>query len=142
AFFAFFASAAAVSDGESRLCEIWARLKAAATSAHPTRRPARQEFRERPAIKSFDAQWPAFVQENNEFMHFLPTLMRDPFSVIIPVVVFAAAVISVLVVRRVLFQLVRRWAKASDSHLDVLVIESLRGPIFVWSLILGVHLAL
>ena len=75
-------------------------------------------------------------------MHFLPTLMRDPFSVIIPVVVFAAAVISVLVVRRVLFQLVRRWAKASDSHLDVLVIESLRGPIFVWSLILGVHLAL
>jgi len=75
-------------------------------------------------------------------MHLLRTLLRDPFSVIIPLAVFAAAVIGVLIVRRVLFRVVTRWATATDSHLDVLVIESLRGPIFVWSLILGVHLAL
>jgi len=72
----------------------------------------------------------------------LQTLLRNPFSVIIPVAVFAAAVISVLIVRRVLFRVVQRWARATDSHLDVLVIESLRGPIFVWSLILGIHFAL
>lgn len=75
-------------------------------------------------------------------MHLLRTLLRDPFSVIVPLAVFAGAVITVLIVRRVLFRVVQRWAKATDSHLDVLVIGSLRGPIFVWSLILGVHLAL
>jgi small-conductance mechanosensitive channel len=75
-------------------------------------------------------------------MHLLRTLLRDPFSVIIPLAVFAGAVIAVLIVRRVLFRVVQRWAKATDSHLDVLVVGSLRGPIFVWSLILGVHLAL
>jgi small-conductance mechanosensitive channel len=75
-------------------------------------------------------------------MHFLATLLRNPFSVIIPLAVFAATVISVLIVRRILFRLVRRWAKATDSHLDLLVVESLRGPIFVASLILGLHLAI
>lgn len=75
-------------------------------------------------------------------MHFLQTLLHDPFSVLIPLAVFLGTVVAVVLVRRVLFRLVQRWAKATDSHLDVLVIESLRGPIFAWSLILGVHFAL
>jgi small-conductance mechanosensitive channel len=82
------------------------------------------------------------VQENNGFMDFLETLLRNPMSVIIPLAVFAAVVISVLILRRVLFRLVRRWAKATDSHLDVLVIESLRGPIVALGLVIGVHSAL
>ncbi len=141
-FFAFFARAAAVSAGESRSCEIWLRPKPTARSAHPSSRPARHKFRKTHAIKSVDVRSPTFVQENSGLMHLVRTLLRDPFSVLIPAVVFAAAVISVLIVRRILFRVVQRWAKATDSHLDVLVIESLRGPIFVWSLILGVHFAL
>jgi small-conductance mechanosensitive channel len=41
----------------------------------------------------------------------------------------------------VLFRIVRGWAKGADSHLDVLIVSSLRGPIILWSLILGLHLA-
>jgi small-conductance mechanosensitive channel len=46
-----------------------------------------------------------------------------------------------LVLRRVLFRIVRQWAASSDSQLDVLVTNTLRGPIFIWTLILGMHFA-
>jgi small-conductance mechanosensitive channel len=75
-------------------------------------------------------------------MHLLQAMMRDPFAVVIPLAFFGATVIAVLIASRVLFRVVKSWAAKSDSHLDVIVIESLRGPIFVWSLILGVHFAL
>jgi small-conductance mechanosensitive channel len=75
-------------------------------------------------------------------MHLLQTLMRDPFAVVIPLAFFVATVIVVLVASRVFFRIVQKWAAGSDSHLDVILIQSLRGPIFVLSLILGVHIAL
>jgi small-conductance mechanosensitive channel len=75
-------------------------------------------------------------------MYLLQALMRDPVAVLIPLAFFGATVIAVLIASRVFFRAVQKWAARSDSHLDVILIESLRGPIFVLSLILGVHVAL
>lgn len=75
-------------------------------------------------------------------MPFIRVLLRDPFAFVIPLAFFVAAVVAVFIARRILFGVIERWAAATDSHLGVIVTQSLRGPIFVWSLILGLHLAL
>ena len=43
--------------------------------------------------------------------------------------------------RKVLFAAVRRWARNTDSHLDVLFVNTLRRPIMLWMAILGLHIA-
>ncbi|HVW87722.1 MAG TPA: mechanosensitive ion channel family protein [Bryobacteraceae bacterium] len=74
-------------------------------------------------------------------MPVLRQILQDPFALIVPVVLFGATVLAGLILRKILFGVVRRWAAHTDSHLDVLVIESLRGPIVLWSIILGIHIA-
>ncbi|MDE3195980.1 MAG: mechanosensitive ion channel family protein [Acidobacteriota bacterium] len=73
---------------------------------------------------------------------FLRYLIDDPFTALIPIGVFIATILAALLVRRILFRAVKGWAERTESHLDVLVTESLHGPIVLWAIILGVHLAL
>jgi small-conductance mechanosensitive channel len=68
-------------------------------------------------------------------------MLDDPFKLLVPLALLLASVIAGLIVRSVLFRLVRGWARRTDSHLDSLLVSSLRGPIVLWSLILGIHLA-
>src|SRR5690242_7314117 len=68
-------------------------------------------------------------------------LIRDPFALIVPLLLFAGTLLAGLIVRKVLFRVVRGWAARGDGNLDVLFTETLRGPIILWSLILGLHLA-
>ena len=67
-------------------------------------------------------------------------ILRDPFVFVVPLLLLCATVLGGLILRRVLFHVVRGWAQ-NDNHLDVLITESLRGPIVLWSLILGLHIA-
>lgn len=71
----------------------------------------------------------------------LRQLLENPFTAIIPVAIFIATILGGLIVRRVLFRIVRQWAAHTESHLDVLVTDTLRGPILIWAVILAVHLA-
>ena len=71
----------------------------------------------------------------------LERLLNDPFQLVVPLALLVATVLGGLVIRSILFRIVRGWAKRTDSHLDVLLIGSLRGPILIWSLILGLHFA-
>jgi small-conductance mechanosensitive channel len=68
-------------------------------------------------------------------------MINDPFVVVIPFALLIATVLAGLLVRRVLFAAVRRWARNSDSHLDVVFIDTLRRPILLWMAILGLHIA-
>jgi small-conductance mechanosensitive channel len=68
-------------------------------------------------------------------------MAKNPLAVIVPFSLFVAIVLGGFVVRRILFTVVRRWAASSDSHLDVLVVETLRGPIVIWAVLLGIHAA-
>ena len=69
-------------------------------------------------------------------------LTRHPMSVVVPVAVFVAIVLGGLILRRVLFTVVRKWAAGAGSHLGMIVADTLGGPIVVWSLLIGVHAAI
>ncbi len=71
----------------------------------------------------------------------LKHLVEDPVTFILPAAILIASLIGGYIVRRIMFRTVRKWAAGSESHLDVLFVETLRGPIIIWALILGVHLA-
>ncbi len=58
-----------------------------------------------------------------------------------PLLVLGITVLGGLLLRRILFAVLDAWSARSESHLGVLVEDSLRGPIVLWSLILGLHLA-
>jgi small-conductance mechanosensitive channel len=68
-------------------------------------------------------------------------LMRDPFQLVGPLALLIGTVLAGLIVRRVVFHIVREWAAHTESQLDILITGSLGGPIVLWSLILGFHLA-
>ncbi len=65
--------------------------------------------------------------------------MRDPFQIAVPLALLLGTLIAGLIVRRVLFRILREWAVHTQSHLDVLITQSL--PIVLWSLMLGIHIA-
>ncbi|MGD1073580.1 MAG: mechanosensitive ion channel family protein [Bryobacteraceae bacterium] len=65
----------------------------------------------------------------------------DPFTILIPLGILVGTILAGLMVRRLLFRVVRNWAASADSQLDVVVTQTLRGPIVLWSIILGLHLA-
>ncbi|HEY3836731.1 MAG TPA: mechanosensitive ion channel family protein [Bryobacteraceae bacterium] len=44
-------------------------------------------------------------------------------------------------VRKILFRLIHRW-KGGDTHLEVLLVDSLRTPLMIWFLMLGLDLAI
>ena len=66
-------------------------------------------------------------------------MINDPFVVVIPLALLIGTVLAGLLLRRLLFAAVKRWARNTDSHLDVLFINTLRRPIMpsfhaAWSL--------
>jgi len=71
----------------------------------------------------------------------LKHLGEDPFTLVVPLGLFVATVLAGLLLRRILFRIVTRWSENTKSHLGVLTNETLRGPILIWSVILGLHLA-
>src|ERR1700690_2945987 len=67
-------------------------------------------------------------------------MLTDPFVVMIPLALLVVPVLVGLVARKILFSLLKRWAKSTDSQLDVLVIDTLARPMILWMVILGLHL--
>jgi small-conductance mechanosensitive channel len=57
----------------------------------------------------------------------------------IPLTLFVAIILGGLLLRRILFAVLAKWAASTDSHLDVLLIETLRGPIVILLALLGLH---
>jgi small-conductance mechanosensitive channel len=74
-------------------------------------------------------------------MRFFEPLLRDPGVLVVPLVILIGSLLAGLIVRSMLLRGVRAWAAATDSELSLLLHGSLRGPIMLWSLILGLHLA-
>jgi small-conductance mechanosensitive channel len=71
----------------------------------------------------------------------LNQILRDPFQFAVPLGLLIGTVLAGLILRNVLFRLVRRWAARTRSQLGPLITESLRGPILLWAIMLGFHLA-
>jgi small-conductance mechanosensitive channel len=69
----------------------------------------------------------------------IKAFLQDPFELAIPLAWLIGTLLAGLIVRKLLFRVVREWGAHSKGHLDVLITESL--PLILWSLMLGVHLA-
>ena len=74
-------------------------------------------------------------------MRLIGELLRDPFAIIIPLALLGVSIVAGLIVRRLLFRAVKTWADRTDGHAGVLIMDTLRGPIVLWAIILGLHLA-
>lgn len=59
----------------------------------------------------------------------------------VPLALLVGTVIAGLILRALIFRAIRTWSKRTDSELHLLVTESFYGPIILWSLILGLHIA-
>lgn len=70
------------------------------------------------------------------------TLMRDPMILVWPAIVFLLTLGAGWLVRRVVLRALRAWSARSQSRAPLILAESLRGPVLIWVVILGVHLAL
>jgi len=71
-------------------------------------------------------------------LHFL-TL--DWWRIALPASVFLLCMATGIVVRRVLIAWLRRWAATGNHPIGKVVIDALRGPVLIWTLILGADLA-
>ena len=60
----------------------------------------------------------------------------------IPFGAIAVAVVCGYVIRGILFHRLARWSKTTKTQIDDIVISSVRGPILIWFLILGLYVAL
>jgi len=58
-----------------------------------------------------------------------------------PAAIFVGVLLAGLVTRRVVFKHLRAWAGKTESKLDDVLMESLHGPVLLWVIILGIHLA-
>ena len=68
-------------------------------------------------------------------------LPNDLWSFAIPAAVFLLCLAAGFVIRRVLLAALNRWVASSSQRAAEVIREALRGPIVIWTVILGVDLA-
>jgi small-conductance mechanosensitive channel len=68
-------------------------------------------------------------------------LVRDWEKLLLPAGVFCVTMIAALIARRVIFRALDRWAEKTATKLDDLLADALRAPLLLWSVILGLSLA-
>lgn len=61
-------------------------------------------------------------------------------TLLIPAAVFVAVLAAGWFAQRILFRALQRWAGRTATKLDDMLVETLRGPLLVWILILALHL--
>lgn len=69
-------------------------------------------------------------------------IVQNYAGLLISLAVVAGALAAGWVIRKILFTMIRRWLAGSASHLDVILIDSLRAPFLIWCLMLGLDLRL
>lgn len=69
-------------------------------------------------------------------------VINDPMLVLTPLIVFAITMVVAFVVTRVVLRALRAWSDRTGSRPGRILLEALRGPLFIWSLILAVHLSI
>ena len=67
--------------------------------------------------------------------------LHNPLRLVVPLCLLVGTVIAGYLVKRLLFRALQRWAAKTSTHVDTVMIHSLKRPIIIWSLILGVYFA-
>jgi small-conductance mechanosensitive channel len=68
-------------------------------------------------------------------------LVTEWWKVVVPLAVLIGCVVTGFVIRSILFRWVRKWSTTSGRNLDAVIVRTLRTPIILWAIILGVDLA-
>ena len=69
-------------------------------------------------------------------------LRNDPMKLVWPAITFAAVLALGWGVSRLILRALDHWTSRTQSRPGLILMESLRGPILIWALILAVHLSL
>jgi small-conductance mechanosensitive channel len=66
---------------------------------------------------------------------------HNPMALVWPIVIFLVTFGAGWIVRSLVMRALRAWTSRTQSRAGLILTEALRGPILIWILILGVHLA-
>ncbi len=69
-------------------------------------------------------------------------LWSDPMQLVWPLIIFGITMLIGSIVRRVVLRALRTWTSRTDSKPGMILYDALRGPILIWTVILGAHLAI
>lgn len=69
-------------------------------------------------------------------------LIEKPMELVLPMAIFVATLIAGWIARRLVVRALNAWAARTGSRSGLTLTEALRGPILIWTVILGVHLAI
>lgn len=69
-------------------------------------------------------------------------LLKSIGWVILPITVFLVTLILGYVVRRIVIGRLTKWSKKTLTHIDDIIIASIKTPLILWFLMLGLYLAL
>jgi small-conductance mechanosensitive channel len=72
----------------------------------------------------------------------LETLRHDPMELIWPLIVLAGTFLIGLLVRRLVLRGLRAWTARTGSRPMTILADALRGPMLIWAVIVGAHLAI
>src|ERR1035438_1740080 len=77
----------------------------------------------------------------SRFAKFQQFILKNPMEVILPVGIFVLVFLAGWVVRRLVLRGLKSWAARTGSRVGTVLYEALRGPTWIWALILAAHLA-
>src|ERR1039457_7412737 len=77
----------------------------------------------------------------SRFTKFQQFILKNPMEVILPVGIFAVVFLAGWVARRLLLRALKAWAARTGGRVGTVLYEALRGPTWIWALILAAHLA-
>ena len=77
----------------------------------------------------------------SRFAKFQQFILKNPMEVILPVGIFAVVFLAGWVARRLLLRALNAWTARTGSRVGTVLYEALRGPTWIWVLILAAHLA-
>jgi small-conductance mechanosensitive channel len=76
-------------------------------------------------------------------MKYLQRLLAEhPAALVWPMVIFAVTFAVGWIVRRLVLKALRAWTAHSQSRAGLILTESLKGPVLIWTVILGAHIAI
>ncbi len=72
----------------------------------------------------------------------LETLRHDPMELIWPLIVLSGAFLLGMLVRRLVLRGILAWTQRTNSRPLTILADALRGPMLIWAVIVGAHLAI
>ncbi len=68
-------------------------------------------------------------------------LVGEWWRFVVPLAILIVCIVAGVIIRKFLFRWIGNWSKRSGHPLDIIAVSTLRGPIMIWAVIIGLDLA-